>query len=76
MRQGSNHYPVFMSVEEIKNQLVALSPDERNQVSAYLLHLRDSADPDYQAEISARLNDKDPSHWLTLEEFERRLDQK
>ena len=65
-----------MSVEEIKNSLTALSQDERNQVSAYLVHLRNASDPEYQDEIATRLADKDPSHWLTLEEFERRLEQR
>jgi hypothetical protein len=65
-----------MSVEEIKHRLASLSPSEQSEVTAFLFHLRHKDDPEYQERIEARLADKDPTHWLTPEEFERRLDQK
>ena len=64
-----------MSVEQIKNSLASLSPGEQGEVSAFLFHLRHASDPDYQSRVEARLSDPDPAHWLTPEEFERRLDQ-
>ena len=64
-----------MSVEQIKDTLVSLTPAERDHITAFLVHLRNAADPEYQAEMAAKLADKDPAHWLTLEEVERRLDQ-
>jgi hypothetical protein len=65
-----------MSVEEIKQGHSALSPMEQGEVTAYLFHLRHVADSDYQERVASRLSDRDPSHWLTPEEFERRLDEK
>lgn len=65
-----------MSVEEIKSRIASLSPAERDEVSAFLFHLRHADDPDYQQLIETRLSDKDSTHWLTPEEFERRLDQR
>ena len=65
-----------MSVEQIKSSLTRLSPTEQSEVSAFLFHLRHAADPEYQERVAARLSDKDPSHWLTPEEFERQLDRK
>jgi len=62
-----------MSVQELKKELSALSEQERAEVSAFLFHLRHAADPDYQAALQRRMDDKDPSHWLTPEEFEKRL---
>ncbi len=62
-----------MSVEEIKQGIVRLSPVEQGEVSAFLFHLRHAADPDYQERVEVRLADKDPARWLTPEEFERRL---
>ena len=64
-----------MSVEQIKNSLASLSPAEQGEVSAFLFHLRHASDPEYQSRVEARLSDPDPAHWLTPEEFERRLDQ-
>jgi hypothetical protein len=65
-----------MSVEELKKALSSLSTAEQNEISAFLFHLRRRSDSAYQAELAARMNDKDQSHWLTPEEFEKRLDAK
>ena len=65
-----------MSFEELKQRIGSLSPEEQSEVSAFLWHLRHKSDPEYLALMEARSADRDPSHWLTLEEFERRLDEK
>ena len=62
-----------MSVQELKTELAALSENERAEVSAFLFHLRHASDWDYQATIQRRMDDKGPSHWLPLDELERRL---
>jgi hypothetical protein len=64
-----------VSVEEIKQRIVALSSDEQTELSAFLFHLRRRSDPEYRQIVEARLADRDPSHWLTIEEFEGRLDE-
>jgi hypothetical protein len=58
---------------DLKKELVALSVNEQAEVAAFLFHLRRKGEADYQAKIERRLGDKDPSHWLTLSEVERRL---
>jgi hypothetical protein len=63
-----------MSVQELKTELAALSETERAEVSAFLFHLRHASDQDYQAAVQRRMDDKNPSHWLTLDELESRLD--
>jgi len=65
-----------MSVEEIKRGIASLSPIDRDEVTAFLFQLRHVSDWDYQERVSSRLSDRDSSHWLTPEEFERRLDQR
>lgn len=65
-----------MNVDEIKHGIASLSPNEQNEISAFLFHLRHVADPEYQERVNTRLSDTDSSHWLTPEEFERQLDQK
>ena len=63
-----------MSVKELKKELAALSAQEQTELAAFLFHLRHKSDPEYQATVRRRMDDKDPSHWLTPEEFEKRLD--
>jgi mitochondrial fission protein ELM1 len=65
-----------MNVDELKQALTTLSAEEQNEVSAFLFSLRRRTDAAYQAILENRLSDKDSSHWLTPEEFEKRLDQK
>lgn len=62
-----------MSVQEIKATLAKLPREEQDEVMAFLFHLRHSQDRDYQEHISRRIQDKDPAHWLTPEQFEGEL---
>lgn len=64
-----------MSVQEIKKELASLTPAEQGEVTAYLFRLRHANDPEYQATVQRRMDDKDAAHWLTLNEVEKRLDQ-
>ncbi len=64
-----------MSVEEIKRGIATLSEPEQTEVAAFLFLIRQAQDPEYQNTVGSRLDDHDPSHWLTLEEFERRIEQ-
>ena len=63
-----------MSVEELKKTVATLCPGEQNELTAFLFHLRHRGDMAYQATLKARAGDQDPSHWLTPDEFEKRLD--
>ena len=65
-----------MSVQEIKEKLAELPRQEQDEVIAYLFHLRQSQEGDYAGSVLRRLQDPDPSHWLSPDEFERRLDKK
>ena len=62
-----------MSVQELKAELAALSENERAEVSAFLFHLRHASEPDYQVTLQRRMDDKDPSQWVPLDELQRRL---
>jgi len=65
-----------MSVQEVKDGLAMLSQPQQDEVIAYVLLQREMEDPSFQADLARRMDDKDPSHWLTLEQFERELDKK
>jgi hypothetical protein len=62
-----------MSVQEIKATLAKLPRRDQDEVVAFLFHLRHAQDSEYQADVSRRMHDKDPAHWLTPEQFEREL---
>lgn len=62
-----------MSFEQLKQQVTALSDLEQAELISFTLRLRYAHDADYRREVTDRLNDQDKSHWLTPDEFERRL---
>lgn len=64
----------YMSLEEIKEQIAALPPTKQDEVMAFLFHLRHGQDSRFQSEVSRRLDDKDPAHWLSPADFEREMD--
>lgn len=66
-----------MSVENLKQEIVALSKAEQQEVAAFLFHLRHADHTDeYQAVIAERLSNRDSSKWLSPEEFEKQLGQR
>jgi hypothetical protein len=56
-----------MSLQEIKSGLAELPQAEQDQLAAYLVHLRHQRDAGLRHEISARLNDKNPDHWISVD---------
>ncbi len=62
-----------MSVEQIMHSLSSLSQDELKAVSIYVRQLRSAADLEHRKLIATRLDDKDPSHWVSLEELKSRF---
>ena len=63
-----------MSLDQLKREVASLSSQEQVELISSALQLRYASDPDHRREVTDRLNDSDRSHWLTPEEFERRLD--
>jgi hypothetical protein len=62
-----------MSFEQLKREVASLNEQEQAELISYTLQLRHSHDAEQRIEATARLNDGDKTHWLTPDEFERRL---
>ncbi len=58
---------------EIMREVAALPPERQNELAAFLLHLRLQHDTAWKAEMARRIDDKDSSHWMTLEDWKREL---
>ncbi len=63
-----------MSVQEIKDTLATLPRKEQDEVIAFLFHLRHLKEGDYEGSVAHRFQDAEPTHWLSPDEFEHRLD--
>jgi hypothetical protein len=62
-----------MSFAELKSEVDRLSPEEVQKLKAYLTLKDRMNDPKFMEKIARKLNEPDPSRWLTLEEVEKRL---
>ena len=62
-----------MSFEQLKREVALLGEHEQAELISFALQLRYANDPNHRREVTDRLNDFDKSHWLTPQEFERRL---
>ena len=63
-----------MSIQEIKSEIEALPAHDRKELVAFLVSLRHREIAGYRARMSSRIDDSDPSKWLTLEEMDQRLE--
>jgi len=64
----------MMSVDAILEELPKLSEAELLRVRDVLNSILDQRNVEHMTEMAHKIDDKDPSHWLTLEEFDRRLE--
>lgn len=62
-----------MSIAELKTEVDRLTPEERKQLTAYLVMKNRMSDEGFAEKLSRKINDNDPAHWITLEEAEKRL---
>ncbi len=62
-----------MSIDAIKAELSGLDSERRREIITYLVAMNQRDNTEYQAAMARKIDDKDPAHWLTLEEFEKRL---
>jgi hypothetical protein len=62
-----------MSIAELKAEVATLSRKERKELADYLAQLEKLFPPELVKELTAKINDKNPDRWLSLEEVKRRL---
>jgi hypothetical protein len=62
-----------VSIDAIKQELAGLDAEGRQQIIAFLVSINQRENPEYRAKMARKIDDNDPSHWLTLEEFDQKL---
>lgn len=59
-----------MTFTEIQKEVDAMSDSERDRLVAYVALRQKEQDATWSETITRRLNDKDPQHWVRLEDLE------
>ena len=62
-----------MNLAVIQKEVETLAPEEQDRLAAYLTVLRMKRTPGHAEELSRRLDDRNPDHWLTLDELKEKL---
>lgn len=62
-----------MSIETLKQELAALSAEDQRRVVAFVVSLQEAQNAGYQESLARKIDDRDPSHFATLEDLDRRL---
>ncbi len=60
-----------MTTQQVKQQIDAMTDDDRFFATAYLDHLASEKDSSYQAELTERMNRMDAGKKVSLEQLER-----
>jgi hypothetical protein len=63
-----------MRIQALKAAVEALSPEDRRRLAAFLVALSHRDTAGRGEGLAAKIDDKDPANWVSLEEFEERLD--
>jgi len=63
-----------MSLEVLKREAAALDEKSRKELVAFLISLREERWAAEAREMAKKLDDPDPSRWLTLEQLKERLE--
>lgn len=62
-----------MSMAELMREVAGLPVERQNELAAFLLHLRLQHDAAWRAEMTRRIDDKNPANWVSLEDWKKEL---
>jgi hypothetical protein len=62
-----------MSIAELKSEVDRLSAEERLELTTYLVTRDRLLNPDFVGELTRKIDDREPAHWVSLEDAEKRL---
>ena len=61
-----------MVLAQIKNEAACLPLPEQRELIAFLVALQTGADAEFKAKLAAKIDDRDPTPWLELNEARKR----
>lgn len=61
-----------MSLAQLKHEAAALSPAEQGELMAFLGSIQIAEDDELRAELTRKVDDKNPDKWMDLDELKKR----
>ena len=61
-----------MSLAQLKDQAAHLGLVEQRELIAFLISRQTEQDEEFKNALAQKIDDKDPSHWVELDELKKR----
>jgi hypothetical protein len=61
-----------MSLTELKHEAAHLPAKQRRELIAFLVSLQTGNDKQFKGWMAAKIDDRDPAHWLELNDVRKR----
>jgi len=61
-----------MSLTQLKDEAAHLPSKEQRELIAFLIALQTSQDEEFKAKLSAKIDDRDPAHWVDLNDAQKK----
>ncbi|MBL9130171.1 MAG: hypothetical protein JNG86_03170 [Verrucomicrobiaceae bacterium] len=61
-----------MSLTQLKQEAVELSPAERGELMAFLASIQVAEDNELSAELTRKIDDTTPANWVSLDDLQKR----
>jgi hypothetical protein len=62
-----------MKMAELMREVASLPKARQAELAAFLLHLRLQQDSTWRTEMTRRIDDSHPGHWVSLKDWKREL---
>jgi hypothetical protein len=62
-----------MTLAAVQKEIEQWGPEDQDRLAATLSVLRLKRNPEHTVALANRLDDREPAHWLTLDELKRKL---
>jgi hypothetical protein len=62
-----------MSLDQLKDQITRLVPQEQRELIAYMVSLQTERDDGFKKQLTQKIDDADPSHWVELDDLRQRF---
>ena len=62
-----------MSLDQLKDQITRLVPQEQRELIAYMVSLQTDRNNGFKKQLAQKIDDTDPSHWVELDDLQQRF---
>lgn len=66
------YFAKAMSLDQLKHEASELSSAEQGELMAFLGSIQIAEDDEFRAELTRKIDDKDPAHWVNLDDLTKR----